>query len=115
MEYEYKGEKHIIDTPYLTIYPSDLIRKDVDVYLYDGMCYVDNYKINIEERIIEKKKNNKKFLFTFLWFIIIALLFVFIIYLSIIGVIKEERAIRLAFKLMIFYCLVGVYISFKDV
>ena len=49
VEYEYLQEKHIVESPALNINTYYLDSKDVDVYIYNNECYIDNYKLNIKK------------------------------------------------------------------
>lgn len=87
VEYEYKGETKIINTPYLSFHKEDLTSKDVDVFIYDDKVYVDNYKIKREE-IKRKYKNRKNMkIKVVISFIILFILISLFIFLTIVGLI----------------------------
>jgi len=45
VKYNYNNKEYEIDTPYLEFNKEDLIGNEVDVYIYEDKCYVDNYNI----------------------------------------------------------------------
>jgi len=49
VKYEYNWKKYIIKTPSLNFDPENIKNKDVDVYIYNDKCYVDNIKRNVKK------------------------------------------------------------------
>ncbi len=55
VEYNYKGQTKKFNTPYISFSPSNLLSKDVDVYIYNDEIYVDNLKFKNTKRVIPLK------------------------------------------------------------
>ncbi len=119
VEYEYNGTTYDINTPYIFFYPNDLINNNVDVYIYDDMCYVDNFKIDNEKIASSNNKQKKFYLSIIISFLVVVFLIVLSFYLSSINVINVQSAFR-NFKVCVGLYIVIVtmlclrYISSKD-
>ena len=113
VEYEYKGETKIVNTPYLDFYEKDLISKDVDVFIYEDKVYIDNFQINTEK--IERKRKNLRNNHTkvMILFMLIFILIGLSIFLHIIGLIPKKYIAFIIIGLMFLYIVLFIGIEIK--
>ena len=100
VKYNYNNKEYTIETPYLNFYLDDLKNKDVDVYIYEDMCYVDNYDITKKETEVTPK--------TALLFFGILLIYGIIIYLSINGDLDYHVSFPIIIAVMVLFILINI-------
>lgn len=101
VEYTYNEKTYNVDTPYIDFYPDDLKDKEVDVYIYNDLCYVDNYKIDRDKLLNERRKWKIMVSTIIIAFVIMSMILGLIIYLSVTGVINHKY-MPIVFTLVMF-------------
>lgn len=108
VHYTYNKKEYTINTPYLDFYPDDLKDKNVDVYIYNNMCYVDNFNIKKEEIIENNEKLKKRNLLIVTMFLVLFLILSIIVYLGISNVITNDLMDLLIIVVMIMCFIIAI-------
>ena len=114
VRYKYGGKNHIIRTPSLNFSPEHILDKNVDVYIYDGKCYVDNIKKDIKKIEKIKKDNIKRNIFIIISFFITLLFFSFMIFLHALKIINGKFVFGILSIIMIMYAVITSIIYLKQ-
>ena len=109
VEYKYKDKTYNIDTPYLEFCPKYLKEKTVDVYIYNNLCYVDNFKIDTKKNEKARSKYKNKNVLVIVSFFIMFLILGMMIYLCIVDAL-DFKYIPIAFIILM---LIYVFIFIK--
>lgn len=92
VEYINNGNKYEVKTPSVNFHPDYLISKEVDVYLYGSRFYVDNFVLDVEKMVSNKKKNIKINLIVAFHVILLIIINAIIIFLAVKGIIPYKLA-----------------------
>lgn len=116
VEFIYKNETKIVNTPYLDFGEKDLISKDVDVFIYEDKVYVDNFKIKREEIKTRKRNWYNMQIKVLISFIIMIILVAISIYLTITGYIPKRYITYIIGGLIFIYFISAslIYLTYLD-